>query len=205
MAKQGKYIQLLSNESAKSQGWQFACLVLVGLCVYLGFMLKTTISELPIRLIPYNLHTSKGVVEVSKNGEANQTYIELIASGDAQLFTEFKPQTAVLKTRRLLNRFEPALYAANKAPLLEQAKSNQEEKITQSYTVERIKARDGNEVLIYGFLKRWEGAKLISEGYIHFAITYRYLDGIPYIYDYTPFKNEREVVNELNSKKEENQ
>jgi len=198
MSKQPKYINLLSNESAKSQGWMFASFILLGFCIYLGFLLKTTLSEMPVRLIPYGFETSKGVIETTKNGYMNNEYIQIVARADANLFSEFTPENAFRKSKQLVNRFEPSLYGASKADLLDQAQNNAEEQITQSYRIETVKSRDGSEALISGYLKRWEGAKLISEGFIHFAITYRYIDGIPYIYDYTPFERENAVIKELN-------
>lgn len=196
-----KYVNLLSNESAKAQGWKVATLIMTGLVIYMAFLIRTTLSEMPVRLIPYNFQTAQGVVEVTANGVKNQEYIQLVGRGDADLFTEFTPKDSKIRALQLANRFVPGLQGSAKSQLISQANENADNEITQSYRISRIKSRDGNEVLVYGYLKRWEGNKLISEGEIHFAITYEYIDGIPYIYDYTPFKGEKKAIEELNKKK----
>ncbi len=196
--KRGKYTDLISNESNRAQGWMFACFILLAFLMYLGYLLHSTIQNMPVRLVPMDYHTNKGITEVTANGKKNQEYIELIATSDANLFTEFRPEDAVVKTQKLLNRFEPSLYATNKASLLDQAASNKEEQVTQWYQVEYTKSRDGNEVLIYGFMKRWEGSEITFEGRVNFAITYRYLNGIPYIANYQRFDDEKKIVTKLN-------
>lgn len=201
--KKTKYVNLLSNESAKAQGWKFATFIMAGMVIYVSFLLRTTLADMPVRLVPYNFDKSRGVVEVTGNGLKNQEYIQLVGRGDADLFTEFTPNDAKIRALQLSNRFTPNLHGSAKAQLMTQAEENEGNEITQSYRVTRVKSRDGNEVQIFGYLKRWEGNKLVSEGDIHFAISYEYIDGIPYIYDYTPFKNEGEVVKELNKKKNE--
>ena len=196
-----KYINLLSNESAKAQGWKFATFIMAGIVIYISFLLRSTLADMPVRLVPYNFDKSRGVVTVTGNGLKNQEYIQLVGRGDADLFTEFTPTDAKTRALQLANRFTPNLYGSAKSQLISQAEENVENEITQSYRVTKVSSRDGNEVLIYGYLKRWEGNKLVSEGDIHFAITYQYIDGIPYIYDYTPFKDNKSVVKELNKKK----
>lgn len=195
-----KYIQLLSNESSKAQGWIFVSFALFGVVIYLGFLLKTTVNEMPVRLIPYEFHTNKGIVETTTNGVANQEYIALIARGDANLITEFTPKNAIIQMKKLLNRLDTSIYADSSANLLTQATENSENQITQSYRVEKIKPRKGQQVLIFGYMKRWEGAKLISEGKIQFAITYRYVNGVPYIAHYKTFKDETKIIKELDEK-----
>jgi hypothetical protein len=196
-----KYIQLLSNESSKAQSWIFVSFALFGVVIYLGFLLKTTIHEMPVRLIPYAFETNKGAIEITSNGIDNQEYIALIARGDANLITEFTPKTSIRQMKKLLNRLDSSVYASSSADLLSQATENADNQLTQSYRVENIKPREGKEVLIFGHMKRWEGAKLISEGNIQFAITYRYSNGIPYIAKYKTFKDETKIITELNKAK----
>lgn len=196
--KKPKYINLLANESGKSQNWMLMSFFLMGFCIFLGYLLKITINEMPVKLVPYNFHVNDKVVEATKNGTDNQEYIQLIARSDIDLLTQFSPPTAIKRSKQLVNRFTPELAVNTKASLQDQAEQNAEDKITQSFLVKSLKSRDGREVLVTGYLKRWEGEEQISEGEIKFAITYTYLNGIPYVINFTPFKHEVSVTTKLN-------
>lgn len=200
--KKMKYTNLLANESGKSQNWMLMSFFLMGFCIFLGYLLKTTINEMPVKLVPYGFETNKKVLETTKNGTDNQEYIQLIARADIDLLTQFAPNNSVKRAKQLVNRFTPQLAVNTKASLHDQAVQNKEDKITQTFLIEKLKSRDGTEVLVEGYLKRWEGEELISEGITKFAVTYKYLNGIPHIINFTPFKQEQSVtkkLNELNS------
>lgn len=196
--KKPKYINLLANESGKSQNWMLMSFFLMGFCIFLGYLLKTTINEMPVKLVPYDFHKNQKVVEATKNGTDNQEYIQLIARSDIDLLTQFTPSSALKRSKQLVNRFTPELAVNTKASLQDQAKQNNEDKITQAFLIKSLKSRDGREVLVTGYMKRWEGEELISKGEIKFAISYTYLNGIPYIINFTPFKKEKSVTKKLN-------
>ncbi|MDP2564376.1 TraE/TraK family type IV conjugative transfer system protein [Pseudoalteromonas marina] len=196
--KKTKYINLLANESGKSQNWMLMSFFLMGFCVFLGYLLKTTINEMPVKLVPYDFHKNKGVIETTKNGTDNQTYIQLIARSDIDLLTQFSPQNSVKRSKQLVNRFTPELAVNTKASLQDQAEQNKEDQITQSFLVQTLKSRDGREVLVSGHLRRWEGEELISDSLIKFAISYEYIDDIPLIINFTPFEEEETITRKLN-------
>ena len=200
-----KYLNLLANESSKSQSWMLVSFFMFGFCVYLGFLLKNTINELPVRLIPFEAHINKGVIETSKNGTDNQAYIQMISRADIDLLTQFSPETAVKRAKQLSNRFIPDSATKLKSTLTQQAEENTENKITQSYLITNLSSRNGNEVLVEGVMKRWEAGELISDSKAKYAIKYFYISGIPMISSILPYEKTDEITIKLNSELMEEQ
>ena len=199
------FINKVANEAAAKRGWQAATAVLLGFCIFFAFQLNKALNNLPVRLIPYNFALNGHEVTTTTTGEGSTEYIELMARGDVQLLTDFRPKTAMARVSQLMNRFTIELQAGTKADLMEQADANEKNQISQHMMIDELKARNGNDVLVAGELKRWEGSTLVSSGTVYITLEYSYRNGIPYIESTKTFLKEGDAIKHLNRKYEVNE
>ena len=187
MSKKVKYLDVIANAFDEKKAWRSVSMVLSVLVVGLTGLNIYQTQNKPTVLVPYELATIKGNVNVQTNGGVAGTdaqYLSTLALGDLGLVLTFSPENAVVQSQRFLNRLTPDLYAAQQVEIQAQAADFATQRISQTFYPKETKV-DVNKgiTLVRGSLRRWVGDKEAFNTDITYRVTYTVKRGYFHISD----------------------
>jgi type IV conjugative transfer system protein TraE len=180
------YLGATANAARTTQAWKYASFVLGAVVVLLAHALISQARNAPVVLVPFELATSTGKMNVSVNGEMRGTSSEYLANlglSDLTLILNFIPDNVISQHQRFLNRLTDELFGQQRENLLAQAEDYKNRSITQSFYTSGIKvSADSTKVEISGTQVRWVGGKDIRTN-VTYVLTYKSFKGFMHVSD----------------------
>lgn len=179
--KGNSHLESLVNARNRINAHRNINYLLAGLLVFSMWNTYRVSANAPVRLVPYNWATARGIAEVSAIGEESGEYLSHIATADLQLYTNWNPVTVKTQYRRFLNRMAGELYAKESTRLLIESEEHNNKPHSQAFFTRRIHFVNSDTVELEGEQVRWEGDTEILRIKGKYTLQYRWLVGVPYI------------------------
>lgn len=185
--KSPQYLDVMANAFKAKEAWRMATFIVSGIAVMLAFGLVNQSRNTPVVLVPMEVATAKGPMEVTTNGVINgtsQEYAANIALGDLSLILNFTPETVQTQYKRFLNRLTDSLYGSQKEALLGQADQLRRDGITQSFFPVEVNVNTASDrVEITGTQLRYRAGTELQRDRITYSISYKVYKGYMHVSD----------------------
>ena len=193
---------LITKAFSAVKAWKTVCGILFAMVVFLLYFNISQIRNTPVVLVPYDLASNSGRMQVSVSGEIKGTNLEYLANvafADLGLIMNFTPDNVISQHQRFLNRLTESLYGKSREKLLAEADEYKRRSVSQSFYPTSIKMTpDNKKVEVSGTQIRWMGGKETLRSNITYVMEYEAYKGYFHLADLRP---KSEVVKEdpLNS------
>ena len=174
------YTNSVANQWRFARAWMVVAGLLALLVVYLAGALVANAGSQPSLLVPYDLATADGPVEVGIDRFTDERYLEIVARADLGLYTNWTPGTVANSHRRFQNRLTPKLYAQAASDIEADIPARTEGERAQSLTITELgREMENNRIRIRGDLAIWEGRERIDTRSMEYRLTYQFDGGVP--------------------------
>lgn len=171
MKSNSSYPDVVLNAFKSVQAWKSLSLVLIGVLIFETVALGWLAGQRSVILVPQSLPQNKEAIELNLGEPFSPDYLTAVAKGDAYSLLNWTPENIDTQYSLFLSRLTPGLNGVQKTSLTEEAKTHQDEGLTQSFYVTNSKVK-GPKVTLSGILVRSAGGLEVFRGPVVYEFTY---------------------------------
>jgi hypothetical protein len=157
------FTNVFSNAFASVQAWRTTTFVLSGLLAFGSVQFVRLANEQNVLLVPQGLALGSKAVMVNLGEPFSPDYVAKVAEMDAHFLLDWSPENVEQQYGVFASRLTPDMYAKKAPALLDEAKQNRADGVSQSFYRSR-ESISGHTVTLYGVLVRNQGGKEVFRG-----------------------------------------
>lgn len=165
------FTNVFSNAFASVQAWRTSTFVLAGVLMFGSVQFVRLANNQNVLLVPQGLALGSKAVMVNLGEPFSPDYVAKVAEMDAHFLLDWSPENVEEQYGVFASRLSPDIYAKKAPALLDEAKQNKADGVSQSFyrTRESISA---HTVTLYGVLVRSAGGKEVFRGPATYLLEY---------------------------------
>lgn len=195
--KQTKYGSKIANLSLELNAWRMTSLILMASSFILAYSLMQVSSHTTTIIIPHQVLAAGKQFKIKDNGFEDPEYLGNLALADIQLLLNWTSENVQKQYGMFLNRATTELYGKENVRLLNEAKENSSNAVTQAFYPLSIKqnnnasAKYAGVAAVSGILVRYEGEKQVLRTKVSYILRYKDVAGLLKV-DSVEFKEGKE-------------